>query len=143
MALEEAAVRSWAREHKAAWEMTPLVEMHKGERMQVGFELALYARVPPGVEPSDEAALEQLWDRLREVAESLLPLVGERGRIEIDPFEAAERRRPETDLAPEVLLQARLFHASDYFAPVADDDRQRIRPIEERLAALGLRARSW
>ncbi len=143
MALEMTAVQGWAREHKAAWEVTPLVEMHKGERIQVGFELELYARVPAGVEPTDEVALEELWDRLREIAESLLPLAGERGRIEIDPFEAAVRRRPEAELAPEVLLQARLFHAADYFTAVAEADRQRIRPIEERLSALGLRARSW
>ncbi len=142
MPVDVAATREWARQNRAAWEVEPLVEMHGSERLQVGYELDLYARLPPGLS-SAEQGFAALWDRLREIAESLLPLAGERGRIEIEPFEAAERRRPETQFAPEVLLQARLFRASEYFTPVADDDRQRIRPIEERLATLGLRMRSW
>lgn len=145
MAVDPAETQDWARLNKVAWEVAPLVEMHKGERMQVGFELSLYARLPPEALASsaEETALEGLWDRLQEIAESLLPIVGSGSRIEVDPFEAAGRLRPETNFAQEVLLTARLFHASDYFAPVADADRDRMKPLEARLAALGLRQRSW
>jgi hypothetical protein len=145
MAVDPAETQDWARLNKAAWEIAPLVEMHKGERMQVGFELSLYARLPPEAQASaaEEAALEGLWDRLREIAESLLPIAGSGARIEIDPFEAAGRLRPETNFAQEVLLTARLFHASDYFAPVAEADRERMKPLEARLAELGLRQHGW
>jgi hypothetical protein len=145
MAVDPAETQAWARDNKAAWEVTPLFEMHKGERLQVGFELELYARIPPQIPPSAERerALEALWDRLREIAESLLPIVGDEARIEVEPFENAGRLRPETKFAPEVLLQARLFHAADYFAPIGDGDRERVKPLEAQLTAIGLRQRSW
>ncbi len=145
MAVDPVETQDWARKSKAAWEIAPLVEMHKGERVQVGFELSLYARLPPDAPGTseDDAAVEALWDRLQQIAESLLPLAGPGARIEVDPFEDAGRLRPETNFAPEVLLTARLVHASDYFAPVGESDRERMKPIETRLTELGLRQRSW
>ena len=129
---------------KACWEITPLVERHKGEQVQVGYDLSLFARVPGGPAGAEGAArVQTLWDRLEEIAQSLAPLVAGDGRIEVDPFEEAGRLRPETQYAPEVMLQARLFHSSDYFAPASEADRERLRPIEQRLAELGLRAKTW
>jgi hypothetical protein len=144
MAIDPAECRAWAEEAKAAWEVRPLVEMGKSGQVQVGFALELYARVPdapPGKERS--AAFEARWDRLREIAESLLPLAGEDARIEVDPFEAASRLRPETQFAPEILCSARLFHGADLLQPATPGDRERLRPVEARLAELGLRPRSW
>jgi hypothetical protein len=145
MKIDPAECRPWAQAAKAAWEVTPLVEMEKGAQVQVGFELSLYARVPADVPPGPErqAAVEGLWDRLREIADSLLPLAGADGRVEVDPYEAAARLRPETQFAPEVLLTARLFHGSDLLAPVQPGDRERLKPLEDRLHELGLRQRSW
>ncbi len=139
----DAETQQWARENKASWELTPLVEMHQGRRVQVGFELALYARVPDGVAPDEEAPNEALWSRLNEIAESLPAALGESSRIEVEPFEPADRFRPETNFAPEVMLKARLVHASDYFTPVDDADRRGVKPLEDRLSGLGLRQRSW
>ena len=145
MAIDPAECRTWAQQAKAAWELTPLIEQRKGERIQVGFELTLFARMPADVPPGPEreAAVERLWDRLREIAESLLPLAGADGRIEVDPFEAAARLRPETQFAPEILLSARLFHGADLLVPVEEGDRERLKPLEDRLHELGLKARSW
>jgi hypothetical protein len=111
----------------------------------VGFELHLYARIPPGVAAGTdlEAAVERLWDRLHEIAESLLPLAGPDARIEVDAFEAATRLRPETQFAPEVMLTAQLFHGPDLLVPVREGDRERLKPLEDRLSELGLKARSW
>jgi hypothetical protein len=52
--------------------------MERGAPLQVGFELGLFARVPADVSagPERQAAIERIWDRLRDVAESLLPLAG-------------------------------------------------------------------
>lgn len=142
MPIDVDATRSWAKENKAAWEVEPLFETRGAQRVQVGYELDLYARLPAGL-PTAERAFGALWDRLREIAESLLPLVGPRARMELDPYDAAGRLRPETGFAPEVLLQARLFHAADGFAPADDQDRDRMRALEQRLTELGLRSRSW
>ena len=145
MTIDAAECRTWAEKVKAAWEVTPLIEMEKGSPVQVGFELSLFARVPndvpPGTDP--QAAIEALWDRMREIAESLLPLAGPDARIEIDPFEAAARLRPETQFAPELLLSARLFHGSNLLAPVEPGERELLKPLEDRLHELGLKARRW
>jgi len=138
----DAETQQWARENKASWDLRPLVEVHEGQRVQVGFELELYARLPD-LSSEEEQPMEALWQRLREIAESLPPLVAKGARIEVDAFEAADRLRPETGFAPEVMLQARLFHASDYFTPVGESDRRQMKPLEDRLSALGLRQKSW
>jgi hypothetical protein len=145
MAIDPAECRTWAQQAKAAWEVTPLIQLEKGAQVQVGFELSLYARVPTDVPAGGErlAAVEKLWDRMREIAESLLPLAGADARVEVDPYEAAARLRPETQFAPEVLLSARLFHGSNLLEPAKPGDRERLRPIEERLHELGLKPRSW
>jgi hypothetical protein len=145
MAIDPTECRTWAQQAKAAWEVTPLIELEKGVQVQVGFELNLYARMPTDIPPGDDrqAAVEALWDRMREIAESLLPLAGADARVEVDPYEAAARLRPETQFAPEILLSARLFHGSNLLAPVQPGDRERLKPIEDRLHELGLKPRSW
>ena len=145
MALDPADCRTWAQQAKAAWELSPLIEIAEGAPVQVGFELELYARVPTEIPLSGERpdAGEAIWDRLREIAESLLPLAGGDARLEIDPFDAATRLRPETQFTPEVLLSARLFHGADLLVPVDEGDREQLKPLEDRLHELGLKARSW
>ncbi len=140
MPIDPAECRAWTAQVKAAWELTPLIEMEQGAEVQVGFELSLFARVPGEVAAGLErqGAVERTWDRLREIAESLLPLVGADGRLEVDPYDAAARLRPQTQFAPEVLLSARLFHGSDLLAPVKPGDRERLKPLEDRLHELGL-----
>jgi hypothetical protein len=144
MTIDVDATKAWAAEHKVCWEITPLVERHKGEQVQVGYDLSLFARIP-GMATDDgrAAGVQAVWERLEEIAQSLAPLVAGDGRIEVDPFEEAGRLRPETQFAPEVMLQARLFHSSDYFAPASATDREGLRPIEQRLAELGLRTKTW
>jgi hypothetical protein len=145
MPIDPAECRSWAGQVKAAWELAPLIEMERGQEVQVGFELSLYARARGDVAADLErqSGVEEIWDRLREVAESLVSLVGPDGRLEVDPFDAAARLRPETGFAPEVLLSARLFHGSDLLIPVKPGDRERLKPLEDRLHELGLRNGSW
>jgi hypothetical protein len=143
MPIDPAECREWAQQVRAAWEVSPLIEMERGALVQVGFELSLYARVPADLGPGREASVEATWDRLREIAESLVPLAGTDARIEVDPFEAAARLRPETQFAAETLLSARLFHGSDLLVPVETGDRERLKPLEERLHELGLKQRSW
>jgi hypothetical protein len=140
MAIDPAECRAWASRVKAAWELAPLVEMERGAAVQAGFELSLFARVPEDAAAGSERldAVERTWDRLREIAESLLPLAGADARIDVDPFDVAARLRPETRFAPEILLSARVYHGSNPLAPVQPGDRERLKPVEERLHELGL-----
>jgi hypothetical protein len=144
MPIDTAETRAWAERNKAAWELTPLIEMAHGQRVQVGFELELYARIPAGIsgEEQDEA-LVGIWDRLRQIAEEAAPEEPAHSRLEVEPFDAAGRLRPETGFAPEVLLKARIFHAAGYFEPASLDERERLRPLEDRLRELGLRPKCW
>jgi hypothetical protein len=142
--IDAAECRRWAERTKASWEITPLIEMERGVQVQVGFDLELFARLPTDLPAGpDRAAEEALWDRLREIAESLAPLAGADSRVEVDPFDDATRLRPETRFAPEILLTARLFHGPNLLEPVRPGDRERLRPLEERLRELGLKPRSW
>jgi hypothetical protein len=145
MPIDAAETRAWAEKNKAAWEVCPLVEMHRGERVQVGFELSLYARIPTETAAGEDRqdAVVAIWDRLCQIAESIAPAEPARARLEVEPFDAAGRLRPETGFAPEVLLKARIFHASDYFEPAEADERKFVRPLEERLHELGLRQKCW
>lgn len=144
MTSDAGTIQDWAARTKACWEVTPLVEIRQGARVQVGSDLSLFARIPD-MPASDERvrAIEAIWDRLREIAESLAPLLGASGRVDVAAFDLAARLRPETRFAPEVMLQARLVHASDSSATPSEAGRDGLKPLEEQLARLGLRSKTW
>jgi hypothetical protein len=137
--------QQWARDHRAAWEVVPLVEMVRGERRHVGYTLSLYGRIPMETPPGPERqeAVLAIWKRLRGIAQSLEGLGLEGERVEVAPFDAAGRLRPENDFVPEVLLEARVVHAGAYLAPVGADERAHLEPLERRLRDLGFRPGHW
>ena len=145
MAIDPAATRTWAEENRAAWDLGRLVEMHEGKPVQVGYTLTLYARVPIEIPPSPErrAAVTDTWDRLREIADALVALEPVGTDIAVGPYDAEERFRRENGFKPEVSLEARIVHEKDYFQPVDDGARARLRPMEQRLRELGLRPGHW
>lgn len=145
MAIDPAATRTWAEENRAAWDVGRLVEMHEGKAVQVGHTLTLYARVPSEIPPSPErrAAVIATWDRLREIADALVEQEPAGTDIEVGPYDAEERFRRENGFRPEVSLEARIIREKDYFEPVDDGARERLRPIEQRLRDLGLRPGHW
>jgi len=141
----ETDTEAWAREHQACFELTPLVEMRGSERIQVGFNVDLYARFPMQKERGEERtqAAVDIWTHLKTILETAAK--GGRGeaRFEIDQMRTAAIMRQENKLQPEVNLRGRVFHADDYFAPVTSEERSRLPSFEERLRALGLRVRNW
>jgi hypothetical protein len=143
--MDPAATRAWAKQNRAAWELTPLVEMHEGRAVQVGFRLHLYARVPTEIRPSPErrAAIIATWDRMREITDSLVAVEPPGTEVEIGPYDAEERYRRENGFRPEVRLEARIVHKDDYFEAVDAEDRDRLRPLEQKLRELGLRPGHW
>ena len=136
-------VAEWARAHEASFEVGPLVEMVKGRRVQVGFTLGLYARLPLGSGPGFErrAAAAEIWEELREIAQSLAPREGGRARVEVDAPRAAAFFQPEGQMRPEVAFGARVFHGEDYFTEVSADDEKRLHGVVQRLTDLGLKER--
>jgi hypothetical protein len=128
----------WARTHKACFEIQPLVEVHKGEKLQVGFELFLYAQMPMNA-PAAEARPRNLaiWQTLREMLESVVGPANEAARLDVGPLRTAAKLRPETGHAPEVELTARVVRRGSTFEPVPADARDRLAFVEDGLLAIG------
>ena len=137
--------QEWARTHRACWEVQPLIELHEGHRTQVGFEFNVFAQFPDSASGPDERkeAFPKIRAKLEELAERTFPADTTVARFEADPVQTAVRLRPETEFAPELQLTVRVFHKADYFQKVADGDRKSLAPLEERLKALGLKAKAW
>ena len=136
-------VAEWARAHEASFEVAPLVEMDKGRRVQVGFTLGLYARLPLGSGPGPErrAAAAEIWEELREIAQALVPQKGSRARVEVEGPRAAAFFQPEGQMLPEVAFAARVFHGEDYFTEVTADEEKKVHGVVQRLTEMGLRER--
>lgn len=138
-------VAAWARTHQACFEVTPLLELVKGRRLQVGFTINLYALMPlekpPGEERLQEAA--KVWARLREIVESLVPKEGSRARVEVEAPRTAAFFRPENQLKPELALSARVFHGDEYFAEVTAQEKDRLSTVTKRLTEMGLKQGHW
>jgi hypothetical protein len=134
----------WAREHKAAFETAALHDLHKGNKVQVGFTLSLYAAFPVDKRPGadrDQAA-RRLREELRAVLQDAAP-EGERlARAELEtPHKAV--MRPANESEPEIGLDWRIFHADDYWKPVTDEDREALARLEKRLTGMGLKSGHW
>jgi len=128
----------WTKAHKACFEVQPLIESHKGEKVHVGFELSLFAQMPMNA-PAAEARQRNLdiWQKLREMLESVVGPGNEVARLEIGPLRPAAKLRPETGYAPEVELSARILRRQGTFEPVAADARDRLGFVEDGLLAIG------
>ena len=101
---------AWARAHRACFQNAPLIEVVKGERVQVGFSLTLYVAAPledaPG--PQRGAAIGSLWDELKALAEDVAPLEERTARVQLEQA-ARVVLRPENEFKPEVGLTFHLF----------------------------------
>jgi hypothetical protein len=136
-------VAAWAEAHGACFEVAPLVEMVKRRQVQVGFTLGLYARLPveTGPGPEREAAAAEIWEGLREIAQSLAPPEGSRAGVEIDSPRSAAFFAPEGRMRPEIAFNARLFHGDDYFAEVTVGEEKKVQDVTRRLTEMGLKER--
>jgi sugar phosphate isomerase/epimerase len=93
-----ASLQAWVRGHKVAWEFQPLMEAVKGLGLKrTGLELHLFAECTS----AEAEPLADVYERVRRIAEMASP--ADAGvLVEVMPFDAAERLRPETGYAPEV-----------------------------------------
>lgn len=131
---------TWAREHRAAFETSPLVDLIRGERVQVGFSVTVFLAAPmeqpPG--PQRQAAIRGLWDELKDLAEAIAPPDERTARVEIEQA-ARVVLRPENEFRPEVYLTFHLFPRGGSFGPVTPEDRARMSQLEKRLLSFGVK----
>jgi hypothetical protein len=145
MGRSDAEWAAWAKQHRVAFEVAPLVEAQEGgERVHLGYTLSLYAELPmdkpPGKERQEAGRLlrEEMVAFLREA----VPPEKREAAAELETPRAAVLR-PENDLRPEIGLTWRLFHKDEYMKPVSDADRQRLGSLEKRLVQMGLKHGHW
>ena len=142
-------LQEWVTAHKVCWELSPLVELdqHPGKpltRVQVGFELQLFARHAEDVKPSPACPeCVSLYEKLRAIALFALPKENRPSRYEVAGFDSSFHLRPESSWVPEVQLTLRIIHGSDYFNPLDDCEKKCATEIQEQLRALGAHPKAW
>jgi hypothetical protein len=138
------SLRAWIREHRVCWELSPRYEVHEHRLIQVGFELALFARQPDTFEeaPGSEACRRH-YEMLREVALAALPKDAHSARCELEPFDASVHLRRETSWALELELKVLILRRDATFGNVDQDERRYAEEIQEALRRLGAQPRTW
>jgi hypothetical protein len=144
MTKTEAEWAAWAKERKVSFQATPLVELQGHDRIQVGFNLTLYAAVPPA--PAGEErreAARKVKEEMREFLEQAVATHESVARTEVQPSGMELVLRPENELRPEVSTTLRIFHADEYLKSVTNEEREGLSRFEKRLTAMGLRQGHW
>jgi hypothetical protein len=135
----EAEWAAWAREHRAAFQTVPLIEVVKGERLQVGFSLTLYVAAPMETAPGGRAAeIGALWDELKRLADDIAPPEQRTAKVQIEQA-ARVVLRPENEFKPEVGLTFHLLPRGGALAAVTEGDRERVSQVEKKLVAFGVK----
>lgn len=140
----EQTLRRWIRDHKICWELSPLVEMPDHQKVQVGYELRLFARHTAGVK-ADPGCHEcvDLFEKLRAIAMSVLPREVRPTTYDVESFDASWHLRPETQWTPEVQLVLRIVHRGGYFRPADPCESRCAKEIQDRLRELGAQEKVW
>lgn len=142
--VNEEILRGWIQEYRICWECSPLVEMHEQHRVQIGFELHLFAQHPgQGAQGPGCSLCRELYNELRELALFALPTDVRPSRYEIDPYRPAFHYRAETNRVPECQLTLRVLHREGYFEPIDACETRCADEITSRLCALGAQPNAW
>jgi hypothetical protein len=140
MTRTEAEWASWAREHRACFQVAPMIEDVRGDKVQVGFSLTLYVAAPLETAPGPQRgeAVAKLWDELKLLAADAAPEEQRTARVQIEQS-ARVVLRPENEFKPEVGLTFHLFPRGLSMAAVTPQDRDRMSQLEKRLLAFGVK----
>lgn len=135
--------REWAREHRARYEVRPLVAMQGDQQVQVGFEFELAASLPAPATPGEsrEPAIGNVMTTLGDLARLVLPAEGEVARSELAPSRGLvqmSRETGEIGFRSEVRRVVKIVHREDVWQAVEEGDRERLVPFERRFKELGL-----
>jgi hypothetical protein len=140
MTRSEAEWAGWAREHRACFQVAPVIEDVRGDKVQVGFSVTFYVAAPvenaPGAQRME--AVRRLWDELKLLAEDIAPEEQRTARVQVEQS-ARVVLRPENEFKPEVNLTFHLFPRGSSMAAVTQQDRDRMSQLEKRLLAFGVK----
>lgn len=145
MSTSESERAEWARRHRVAYEVGPLVELSGREKVQIGFTLTLYAALPTEKPAGKErdADFLRMREELRAFLQQTVPVDPGLVRAELEPARPAAVLRPENELRPELAVTWRIFHAGEYLKAVTPAERQGMARVEKQLSGLGLRQGHW
>ena len=142
--MSESDLKEWIRQHKVCSELLPYYEMNAGRKVQVGFELHLYAQHAPGVKANPGCSeCQEVYKHLQQVAQLALPQEFRPTRYEVEAFDASFHIRRETNMKSEVQLSMLIIHREDFFNPVDDCERRCSAEIQQKLNELGVQPRVW
>src|SRR5262245_52620746 len=79
--------REWTREHRARYEVRPLVAMQRDQQVQIGFEFELAASLPAPTTPDEsrDPAIRNVMTTLGDLARLVLPAESELARSDLTP----------------------------------------------------------
>ncbi len=140
MTRTEAEWARWAREHRACFQVAPIVEDVQGDKVQVGFSVtvSVAARLESKAGPQRQQAVGKLWDELKLLADDVAPPEQRTARVQVEQS-ARVVLRPENEYKPEVNLT---FHVSPRglsMEAVTQAGRDRMAQPEKHLHAFGVK----
>ena len=138
--MDERGLRDWILEYRVCFELSPHFEIYRHQKLQVGFEVALFARPRKSAfaEPGGDEAW-RLFEGLREVLAAVMPSGVE---YAVRPFDVSFHLRTASVWRPEVQLVAEILHGGT-FAPVDDEERGRAQALRRALLRLGVAEGAW
>ena len=137
-------LRGWIHDHRVSWELLPHFEIHDHRKIQIGFDLTLYAEDPGALgREFDDAEGPRIQEMLREIAHRVLPPESATTHIISDPSQPAVRLRPETGFRTEIALNLEIVHRHEDFAEADAEERAQAGRVERELRSLGAHAGVW
>jgi hypothetical protein len=145
-------LRQFVREHRVCWHTYPVTVLHRGEQIQVGYEVELSAvhGTARGTLHADSPECHHLFGWLKRLADLIVP---DWPRHEIAPFDHSVHLEGSRGWEPEVVLRLRIFHRDDYFTSVETCEKclhdepgsvaRCLTEVEESLSTLGAHKGSW
>jgi hypothetical protein len=137
--------REWTREHRARYEVRPLLAMQRDQQVQIGFEVELAASLPARTTPGEsrEPAIRSVMTTLGDLATLVLPAEGTLARSDLAPSRGLvqlSKEPEEISFRPEVRRAVKIVHRDDVWRPVEEGERELLVPFERRFKELGVRS---
>ena len=135
-----AHLRQLAARHGARFEVLPEMQVVNHGVIKVGFELQLWGlhEHPKGVMPGCQECVKT-YAALKEIAAWILPKEERPSWYEIQGFDRALHMDPDVKDRDEVLLEVKILHRHDFFAPIDACEERCLREMRQRLGRLGMR----
>lgn len=130
-------LRRIASRHGVRYEVLPEMDLVDHQLVKVGFRLDLWGLHlhPKGVAPGCPEC-RAVYDELEKIAEWILPGDERPSRYEIEPFDRALHAAPGLKDRDEVLVEVKILHRHDAFAPIDACEERCLKEMKERLALL-------